>query len=156
MVNVDELNEEIKQFGIVVDRMKELPEIYEKVQIQLDLCRDASNELKMTKEDMEKFMSTTSQTLEQQYRETDAKLNAIEHSLDQKMDKVEVGLRDRLSLVESNLSLTLANVTHSIENAVNELNQRSDAEAAESKKRFIILAVGIALAIIFGVIRFFV
>ena len=156
MVNVDELNEEIKQFGIVIDKMKELPEIYEKVQIQLDVCREASNELKMAKEDMEKFMSTTTQTIDQHHKDTDAKLTSVEHNLDQKLDKVEVSLRDRVALAESNFNLALTNLTHTIENTSAELNQHMDANAAQSKKQFIILTVCVCISIILGIVKFFV
>lgn len=156
MVNVDELNEEIKQFGIVIDKMKELPEIYEKVQIQLDVCREASNELKMAKEDMEKFMSTTTQTIDQHHKDIDAKLTSVEHNLDQKLDKVEVSLRDRVALAESNFNLALTNLSHTIENTATELNQHMDANAAQSKKQFIILTVCVCISIILGIVKFFV
>ncbi len=185
MVNVDELNEEIKQFGVVVEKMKDLPEIYEKVQIQLDVCREASNELKIAREDMTKFVSETAQTLDQHQKETETKLTSIEHNLNQQIDKSEGIVKDRVSLAESNLSLALTNLTHnldqsegaikervsqaesslslvltnlsqSVESIAKEFNQRMDSEAAENKKRFIIITVGVCLSIILGVIGLFI
>ena len=156
MVNVDELNEEIKKFGIVVDKVEVLPEIYEKVQIQLDVCREAANELKMSKEDMERFMSTTTQSLDLYHKDTDAKLTSVAHDLDQKLDKVESNLRDRVSLTESNLTLALADLKQSLERSTDEIKQRMDTEAAENKKRFIIITICVCVSIIIGIVRFFV
>ena len=156
MVDVDKLNEEIKEFGIVVDKMKDLPEIYEKVQVQLDVCREASNELKMAREDMEKFMTSTTQTIEQYHKDTDTKLTSVEHNLDQKLDRTEVSLRDRVALSESNLNLAITNLSHTLETTAAEINQRLDSEAAENKKRFIIITVCVCVSIILGIVKFFV
>ncbi len=156
MVDVDKLNEEIEKFGMVVDRMNDLPKIYEDVKIQLDVCREASNELKMTKEDMEKFMSSTAQTLDQQHKETRERIGTVEHNFEQKLDKAEVSLRDRISLSESNMTLSLNDLKHTIETATTELNQRLDLEATENKKRFIIVTVCVAVSIVIGIIKFFV
>ena len=156
MVDVDKLNEEIKEFGVVVDKMKDLPEIYEKVQVQLDVCREASNELKMAREDMEKFMTSTTQTIDQYHKDTDTKLTSVEHNLDQKLDRTEVSLRDRVALSESNLNLAITNLTHTLENTTAEINQRLDSDAAENKKRFIIITVCVCVSIILGIVKFFV
>ncbi|MBO4913123.1 MAG: hypothetical protein J5504_10385 [Butyrivibrio sp.] len=156
MVDVDKLNEEIKEFGVVVDKMKDLPEIYEKVQVQLDVCREASNELKMAREDMEKFMTSTTQTIDQYHKDTDTKLTSVEHNLDQKLDRTEVSLRDRVALSESNLNLAITNLTHTLENTAAEINQRLDSDAAENKKRFIIITVCVCVSIILGIVKFFV
>lgn len=156
MVNVDELNEEIKQFGKVVEKMDELPAIYEKVQTQLDACRDATNELRLVKEDMEKFISATKLELEHQHNETISKIASIENNLEQKFDKMELNIRDRFSLTESNITLAINELKSTVEKSTTELNQKIDAEMAELKKRTVIITVGIGIAIILGIVKFFV
>ena len=156
MVNVDELNEEIKQFGKVVEKMDELPAIYEKVQTQLDACRDATNELRLAKEDMEKFIASTKQELEHQQNETISKITSIESSLEQKFDKMELNIRDRFSLTESNITLALNELKSTVEKSTADLNQKLDTEVAEIKKRTVIIAIGIGVAIILSIIKFFV
>lgn len=156
MVDVDRLNEEIKQFGVVVERMNELPQIYEDVKVQLDACREASNELKLVKEDMEKFISSTKQDLEHQHNETVLRISNIETNLEQKFDKMELNLRDRLALVESNTTIALNELKASLEKNFAELNQRLDTEANIRKKRFIILTVCVGMAIVLAAIKFFI
>ncbi len=156
MVNVDELNEEIKQFGNVVEKMNELPLIYEKVQEQLDACRNASNEMKLAREDIENFASKTRQELEHQHNDMTSKITSIETNMEQKFDKMELNIRDRIALAESNITLSLNELKNSVEKSATEINQKLDTEAAINKKRFLVLGIGLSIVIILGVIRFFV
>ncbi len=167
MVDVDKLNEEIEKFGMVVEKMDDLPKIYEDVKIQLDICREASNELKMTREDLDKFISATGLTLSQQHKESIEKLSTIERNFELKLDKAEVSLRDRISLSESNTTLALndlkramettaVELKQAIDTATTDINKRLDTEAAENKKRFIIITACVVVSIIIGVVRFIV
>ncbi len=156
MVNVDELNEEIKKFGIVVEKMEELPRIYDDVKNQLEVCREALKELKMAKEDMERFTSSTTTVINERHREHMARFDELEKELNQKIDKAEVSLRDRVALLESNTTLALNEVKTNIEKSTQELDRKLDTAEAERKKWSIITALLIGVVIILEVIKFFV
>lgn len=152
MVNVDELNENIKKFGVVIEKVEELPDVYQGVKEQLELEKKNIEAITELEQKQEKHYVEVIEKLKTIEKNAESKLQEVGKNAEVKLDKAEINLRDRIALLESNTTLAINELKTSMESQIVGVKEKADEESKVAKTRFTVLAAGIMVIIVLQII----
>ena len=149
MVNVDEINESIQKFSLVVDRLNKLDDTYSQIkETREKLDRGIENVREVSVKQSE-MIGDIKQKLYEMQMDTNRKIDGVKESICDKMALHETSMK---SFVEDHHK----ELTQELQKQLNELKQQIDVETKKAKKERTILMIGVGLGIILLTAQFFV
>ena len=149
MVNVDEINESIQKFSLVVERLEKLDDTYSQIKETREKLDQGVEKVREVSVKQSEMISDVKQKLYEMQMGTNRKIEGMKDSICDKMALHETSMK---SFVDEHHK----ELTQELQQQLNELKQQIDVEMRKAKKERTILMIGVGLGIILLIAHFFV